>query len=440
MKSKGITKYILSVFIGVVIVCCFYSSGLALTNEEVFSQFQFNFITPGARAPAMGSAFIGLADDATAVESNPAGLTQLLDPEVSAEFKYITYTAEQMYENHSHETDITRKEFDDSVTSVPFVSIVYPYKRFVFSVYRQELVNYKSAYRTGAQDIYSPGVEEWVFYPVDASVDLTVTNYGIGAAVQILESLSLAVSPRWSQMKMKSHSARFESDTNFSEVRHESIIDDDDDGFSINVGVMWIPHPQVSIGTVYRSGPEFTVTEECSERGVACPGVFNNPESINFSDVAEFTVKVPDSFGAGIAFRVTDVLTCTLDVVHLQYKDLLEDFDLIYYGDEYKKNNYTIDNATEIHAGIEYILLLGERLLALRAGIYHEPDHTIRFTGTTGDAEDDAGERTRFPGGEDQIHVTGGLGLVLNDHFQIDTAANISENNTQFSISAVYRF
>ena len=35
---------------------------------------QFNFLTPGARSMAMGGAFIGAADDATAAFSNPAGL------------------------------------------------------------------------------------------------------------------------------------------------------------------------------------------------------------------------------------------------------------------------------------------------------------------------------------------------------------------------------
>ncbi len=37
------------------------------------------------------------------------------------------------------------------------------------------------------------------------------------------------------------------------------------------------------------------------------------------------------------------------------------------------------------------------------------------------------------------LHFTGGVGLVMNEHFQIDTA-NIAENNKQFSISTVYRF
>jgi long-chain fatty acid transport protein len=204
------TRFVRNVIVVILFVCCFHFSVLALTNEEVFSQFQFNFITPGARATAMGGAFIGLADDATAAATNPAGLTALVAPEVSAEFKYITYTTEQFFENPSPDTNMRRMEFDDSVSSFPFVSVVYPHKRFVFSLYRQELVNYESSYRTSASPIFYPVVDGYL-YPVDASVDLTVTNYGIGAAVQILESLSLAISPRWSTMAMQSHSARFKA-------------------------------------------------------------------------------------------------------------------------------------------------------------------------------------------------------------------------------------
>jgi hypothetical protein len=49
----------------------------AQSNDEVLPQFQFNFSTPGARANAMGGAFIGLADDGSASISNLAGLVRL---------------------------------------------------------------------------------------------------------------------------------------------------------------------------------------------------------------------------------------------------------------------------------------------------------------------------------------------------------------------------
>jgi long-chain fatty acid transport protein len=439
-------KYRQIIFIVFLLECFLHSSALALTNEEVFSQFQFNFITPGARATALGGAFIGLADDATAAEANPAGLTILTEPEISTEFKYLGYTAEHVYENLSPETDITRKGFDDSVVSVPFMSVVYPYKRFVLSAYRQELVNYKSSYRTANTEIYIPDSGSR-FSPVDASVELTVVNYGLGIAIKIFEELSLAVSPRLSQMKMKSHSTRYGFYTDFSEddIGDETNINDDDSGFSINAGILWRPHSKVSIGAVYRRGTKFTVTEKPGRR-VGRPNLLDPNDDEYDPDLAEFTLKVPDSFGVGVAFRATDSLTLTLDVVHIQYKDLLEDFDVAPFGEfvrYYTSDYYTVDNVTEIHFGMEYILTLGERLLALRAGVYNDPDHTIRYTGTSEWEEWEyihRPERALFPGGNDQIHVTGGLGLVLNEQFQIDAAANIADRNSQFSISAVYRF
>ncbi len=47
------------------------------------SAIPFRFGPPGARSLGLGGAFIALADDATASEANPAGLTLLFRPEVS---------------------------------------------------------------------------------------------------------------------------------------------------------------------------------------------------------------------------------------------------------------------------------------------------------------------------------------------------------------------
>ncbi|MCP4396516.1 MAG: hypothetical protein GY801_04260 [bacterium] len=399
-----------------------------------FSQSQFNVIVPGARVTALGSAFIGLADDATAAVSNPAGLTALTVPELSVEIRHISYTTEHIYENRSPETEIIKREFNDSVGSVPFVGLVYPYKRFAFTLYRQESVKYKNAYRTSVFPIAIPGTAQYL-PPIDASVDLAATNYGIGVAMQVFEGFSVAVSPRRDHMQLKSHSTyfgltTFPGPTDFSEtdVLRSSETDDEDIGYSVNAGLLWKFHPKASIGTVYRSGPKFTIS------GTALGQELYNP------DVAEFTVKIPDSFGVGVALRPTGFLTLTLDVVYIHYEDLLEDFDIIFGPNVYSKENYTVDNATEFHAGAEYILKLGEQFLALRAGVYNNPDHTFRFTGTTGDPESDRLGKETFPSADDQIHLTGGVGLVVGDHFQIDAATDIADKSTQLGLSAIYRF
>src|SRR5713226_7434612 len=63
------------------------ASASAQTNDEIFPNFQWNFSTPGARANAMGRAFIGMADDASATVSNPAGLVSLTKPQFYVEYK-----------------------------------------------------------------------------------------------------------------------------------------------------------------------------------------------------------------------------------------------------------------------------------------------------------------------------------------------------------------
>ena len=51
----------------------------------------FNFIGSGARARSMGGAFIGVADDATAMSWNPAGLAKLDKAEASVVGLYVDY-------------------------------------------------------------------------------------------------------------------------------------------------------------------------------------------------------------------------------------------------------------------------------------------------------------------------------------------------------------
>ena len=60
----------------------------AQTGQTAQIPLQFDFLNPGARSLALGSAFTAVADDATAAFTNPAGLTYLIKPEVSAEFRY----------------------------------------------------------------------------------------------------------------------------------------------------------------------------------------------------------------------------------------------------------------------------------------------------------------------------------------------------------------
>ena len=68
------------------------TGALAVTDTETNASIPFNLANPGARSMGLGGAFLGSADDATAAYTNPAGLTQLVTPEVSAEARHTAYS------------------------------------------------------------------------------------------------------------------------------------------------------------------------------------------------------------------------------------------------------------------------------------------------------------------------------------------------------------
>src|SRR6187200_1078205 len=97
---------------------------------EALSGLQFNFGNPGARALGMGGAFLGLADDASAAEANPAGLTVLRKAEVS--FEARNYSSSQTFNVSGEYPDLTSDSFGSfSRRAEPsFGSIVIPAGNF----------------------------------------------------------------------------------------------------------------------------------------------------------------------------------------------------------------------------------------------------------------------------------------------------------------------
>ena len=88
------------------------SPARALVEDTDVQTMDFRFNNPGARANALGGAFIGVADDATAAYTNPAGLTVLTQPEMSLEFKYTNNT-NRVYEKNMSSNSFNTTDYDD---------------------------------------------------------------------------------------------------------------------------------------------------------------------------------------------------------------------------------------------------------------------------------------------------------------------------------------
>src|SRR5213082_2221157 len=96
------------------------------TDIESLSGLQFNFGNPGARSLGMGGAFLGLADDASAAEANPAGLTILRKPEITVEGR--NFEEQQLFSTSGTFPEIQRTAFThySQRADLTFASVVIP--------------------------------------------------------------------------------------------------------------------------------------------------------------------------------------------------------------------------------------------------------------------------------------------------------------------------
>ena len=92
-----------------------------------------------------------------------------------------------------------------------------------------------------------------------------------------------------------------------------------------------------------------------------------------------------------------------------------------------------MDDADELHLGFEYVVIKATPIIALRSGIWMDPDHQIRFVG----GDEFASGLLRA--GDDQVHYAVGFGMVLRK-FQIDVGVDLSDLVRTASLSAIYTF
>jgi hypothetical protein len=93
----------------------------------------------------------------------------------------------------------------------------------------------------------------------------------------------------------------------------------------------------------------------------------------------------------------------------------------------------SVGNADELRLGCEYVFMNFKPLIAIRGGVWHDPDHRFRYEG------DDPFTRALYPPGGDTVHFTVGAGIAFS-HFQIDFGADFSDIVDAFTVSAIYGF
>ncbi len=320
------------------------SVAVAQTNLETNAGIQFNLSTPGAANLALGGAFLALADDATAAYTNPAGLTNTLDPEIHIEARSWGYTHLFLDRGRLEGFDPTEIGVDtiaglrdgkaaDQVTGLSFLSYVYPRKKWVFALFRHELVHFEANFNTQGAFLRNARTQDpfgiaWESYGRLASLrnrmTIDIVDHGFSAGYRLAESFSVGVGLSYHVFSLDSVAERFNSanvfeatgysneDLNFVQTQ---IGDDSEWGVTAgllgeSVSTKW------SVGGVYRQGPGFDLVAE-SKNGPGLRDAFDIEESHK-----DARFRVPDVCGLGISFKPTDALRISFDYDRVEYSGL----------------------------------------------------------------------------------------------------------------------
>ena len=448
------------------------------TDIEALAGLQFNFGNPGARSLGMGGAFLGLADDASAVEANPAGLTILRKPEVSLEAR--NYQEQQIFTTSGTFPKINRTAFShySQAAEITFLSFVYPgplkLKNLTVGVYYHEPLRNVGAGRdvdiqsnplTGRVSATTPNFflatknptgplsesecialrkqlndffacAEYNLFPFISAVDVQERTYGIAGAYNF-GKVSVGASVRYQRFSESAVTFRYDSET-FQPIATVAQSTGDlsagEEAKQIHsvtygLGVKYTLNDRFSAGAVYKKGAKF----------LSPTFIANDQTNGEFVRVAETTFHIPDVYGAGVSVHVTPDIILNADAVHVTYSHLADKFFSINQAIRDLGAPFEANNVTEIHIGGEYAFT-GFKLTTpfIRAGLWRDPAHSVEFRGPVNSIETIA-DAILYPKGEKQTHYSIGGGLAWKN-FQLDGAYDRSPHYRVGSLSFVARF
>jgi long-chain fatty acid transport protein len=428
--------------------------------QETPPTFEFSFSNPGARSLGLGGAFVALADDATAAFANPAGLVQLASLEISAELRHWRYSTPYI-EGGRYDgvpTGIGLDTIDglrtavseEQITGLSFLSFVYPTGNWSFAAYTHQLASFRS--QTGTQGLFHTDFETGLTsreFDRRWSTELDIVSYGVSGAYRLSDRFSFGIGLVYFRGRLDApfEWAVCDEDTlqsffgpnSYLPERHvangEMAIDDSDWGLS--VGALWAFAENWSLGAFYRQAPEFRLVY-----GARAGPVAQRLDPVLTPGSTVFTIatpmQFPDVYGLGLAYRSPGgELTVGFEWDRVEYSSIFASFDPEVIESIDPDLDLTIslvaDDGDELRLGAEYAFLASQPVIALRAGVWIDPDHRFRSI------SDDPEHTALFQPGDDEVHVSVGLGLAFSS-FQVDLAADFSDLVDTVSLSFIYSF
>jgi hypothetical protein len=406
---------------------------------------QFDFLNPGAKSKAMGGAFAGLADDATASFANPAGLVLLTRSE--AFFEGRGSKIDTLFLERGRLSGAVLNEGTDTIpsalfgetsgsdTGMAFASGVYvhPSLRWSIAGFRHELVRVDQTFLSNG--VFQQAPEEFTSRrdtPQEGIRSVNVTGYGVSAAYRVASEVAVGGGLALYTFDLDSRFRRFDTvgflgPANLSVELGRSSQAGDDTAVTPTVGALFGLSTPMRLGVMYRHGPSFTFLTRDG----------NDPARTG-------RFRVPHTLAVGASFRAATTLTLALEVTHVHYERLREDFVTDQARAVRREADFAVQSGTEIHVGAQYLPTTSYGAPKFRAGIWFDPDHSVQFdpsTPATTITDRLFNERlgAALSTGRDLVHYTAGVGVSLSPRFELNGGFDLTSRSRVISASCVIR-
>ena len=331
MKHKQLCKTLAS-FLSLLCILPAILSGpaFAQSQDAGFQKIEIpssmNPVGSGARALGMGSAFIAVADDATAASWNPGGLVQLGRPEISLVAEFFHRTEDNTFGSNSEASgDQTVNE-----NKINYFSLAYPFT----------LLNRNMIVSLNYQPLYD-FTREWDFPLLERS-DRTSTIWdfsyqqegglyavGLAYAIQITPKFSFGITLNfwedwlgdngWDQNRtQKGEGIDHLENTQFS-YDYQSWNQFSFSGFNANLGFLWNVTDKLTLGVVLKT--PFTAGLRHESKSRLSSDSDDLGEWVSASEDEE--LDMPMSYGVGLAYRFSDHLTVSADLYRTEWQDFV---------------------------------------------------------------------------------------------------------------------
>lgn len=405
---------------------CVWGGGAVAQEERAIG----NFAGVGVRAMGMGGAFVGVADDFTAMYWNPAGLAQMQRREVQVSFLHNSRANDSIFNGTAGSSELTNTRFGS-------LGFVYPYP-----VYRGSLV--LAAGLTRIKDF------DWSLSRKGDDNGLTADHAfqhegelalaGVSAALDVSPAVSLGMTLGlvsgedeavnefdWADLEDNFRESRFLSRDTFTDEYQRT-------PYLILGALLRTPRdePRYRLGATFAAGRahkiryKFTGPVSYNEQNPCNPdelleedydsitcddGTIGDFSDENLSNTYQLTL--PFEFGVGLSAEALPGLMLA-GSLHLaewsqsEYKGT-DEYDLraaTSFETQYR-------DVLRYHLGVEYQVPVVA--LDLRAGYFVDP---VPFVGPRDPSSDDPPIRIE----EDRRFITLGAGILLDEAVQVDLA------------------